>query len=220
MKQRLVTRLLRMNVHMGRVGDGPADARLLDLAQLADALDRQGETQEALDLSREAVSLLPRVRPLIAEMPPRKRTKYASELVAVLKRLAVRLRAADLLDDAMTAALEAVAIGAELAAPDKRHLMGRKCWELVRELLATGRNEDAIVAAQLAVRIWKQVDDPDGVIGVGTSLNLLSRALGGARRWDKALVAADAAAEIFRVTGGGKDLDEALSLRSAALAAM
>jgi hypothetical protein len=83
-----------------------------------------------------------------------------------------------------------------------------------------GRNEDAIVAAQLALRIWKQVEDPDGVIGVGKSLNLLARALGGASRWDEALVAADAAAEIFRVTGGGKDLDEALSLRSAARAAM
>ena len=88
------------------------------------------------------------------------------------------------------------------------------------ERLSMGRNEDAIVAAQLAVRIWKQIDDPDGVIGVGTSLNLLSRALGAACRWEEALAAADAAAEIFRVNGGGKDLDEALSLRSAALAAM
>ena len=220
MKRQLMTRLLRMNVHMGRAGDGPVDARVIDLAQLASALDRRGETAEALALSREAVSLLPRVRPIIAEMPPRKRRKYATELAGELRRLAVRLRAGGELDDALTAAFEAVVIGAELAAPDKRHLMGAKCWELVEERLAIGRNEDAITAAQLAVRVWKQVDGSDGVLGVGCSFNLLSRSFGAAGRWEQALAAAEEAVEIFQANGGGPDLDEALSLRSAALAAM
>jgi tetratricopeptide (TPR) repeat protein len=220
MKRQLVTRLLRMNVHMGRVGDGPVDARVIDLAQLANALERNGETEEALALSREAVSLLPRVRPILAEMPPRKRKRYATELVSVLRPLTVRLRAGGELDDAMTAALELVAISAELAAPDKRHLMGEKCWELAEEQLAIGRHDSAVAAAALAGKVWTQVTGPDGVRGVGCSLNLLSRALGAAGRWEDALAAADQAAEIFRATGGGPDLDEALSLRSAAVAAM
>jgi len=220
MKRQLVTRLLRMNVHMGRVGDGPVDARVIDLARLANALERNGETEEALALSREAVSLLPRVRPILAEMPPRKRKRYATELVSVLRPLTVRLRAGGELDDAMTAALELVAISAELAAPDKRHLMGEKCWELAEEQLAIGRHDSAVAAAALAGKVWTQVTGPDGVRGVGCSLNLLSRALGAAGRWDDALAAADQAAEIFRETGGGPDLDEALSLRSAAVAAM
>ena len=52
MKRQLMTRLLRMNVHMGRVGDGPVDARVIDLAQLANALDRKGETRSARPFSR------------------------------------------------------------------------------------------------------------------------------------------------------------------------
>jgi tetratricopeptide (TPR) repeat protein len=220
MKGQLVTRLLRMNVHMGRVGDGPVDARVLDLAQLAAALERKGETQEALALSREAVSLLPRVRPLIAEMPPRKRKKYVTELAKELRRLTVRLRAGGELDDAITAGFHAVAISAEVADPDKRHVMGRKCWELVEQQLAIGRNEEAIAAAQVAVQVWKQIDEPQGVLGVGRSFNLLSRSFGAAGRWDEAVAAADEAIGLLRAGGGGPELDEALSLRAAALAAM
>jgi tetratricopeptide (TPR) repeat protein len=220
MKGQLVTRLLRMNVHMGRVAEGPQDARVLDLAQLADALDRKGETEEALAFSREAVSLLPRVWELLAQMPPRKRRKYAAELAAALKRLTVRLRAGGELDEAMIAGFHLVAISAELADPDKRHVMGGKCWELAEEQLAIGRNEHAIAVSQLAVTVWKQIDGSDGVLGVGCSFNLLSRSLGAAGRWEEALAAAEEAVAIFRENGGGSDLDEALSLRSAALAAM
>jgi tetratricopeptide (TPR) repeat protein len=218
MKRQLVARLLRMNVHMGRVSEGVEDSRVIDLSLLADALDRDGETDEALALSREAFSLIPKLRPLIASKAPRKRKKHADDVAAALKRHAERLHAAGWLDDATTARREAVALHVEALDTTERYILGGDFWERAEEELAAGRVQKAITAAEAALQVWSRIreEERDGVLGVGSSLNLLSRCLAAAGRRDEARDAAEQAIAIFSANGGGPDLVEAEALLAAA----
>ena len=209
--------LMRRTVELGRGAEKRAHAQVLALSRLADALDENGDADEALALSREAVPLIPRMR-------PRKRRKYAYELADSLEQLAERLRAGGCLEDAVAARQESIAIREEQLAPDdwlEVSMVAGSRWELAEDQLGLGRNEDAIITAEHALRDWSGIRDREAnfVLAVGCSFNFLSRGLGAAGRWDEALGAADEAVAIFRANGGGPDLAEALTHRSAALAA-
>jgi tetratricopeptide (TPR) repeat protein len=209
--------LMRRTVELERRAKNRAHAHVFALSQLADALDENGDPDEALALSREAVPLIPRIR-------PRKRRKHAYALADALERITERLRAGGCLEDAVAAQQESIAIREELLAPDdwlEASMVAGSRWELAEDQLALGRNEDAIAAAERSLRDWNEIRDRDAnfVLAVGCSLNFLSRGLGAAGRWDVALGAADEAIAIFRANGGGPDLAEALTHRSAALAA-
>ena len=192
-------------------------AQIIDLSRSARLFDEDGEPDEALALSRRAIPLIPLVS-------PRQRRRRAFELALALEDHAERLRTGGFLEDAVITRQEAIAIREEgLPADDwyEADWIAGERWELADDQLALGRNEDAIATAELALDDSKGIVDrhPHIVLSVGCSLNSLARGLGAAGRWDDALGAADEAIAIFRANGGGPDLAEALTHRSAALAA-
>ncbi|HEY6891650.1 MAG TPA: hypothetical protein VI300_27845 [Solirubrobacter sp.] len=208
---------MRSTVEMGRGQEDRAHAQVLALGRLADALDAQDEGEEALTLSREAVTLISRLR-------PRKRKKYARDLAAAFDRHAERLRAGGSLEEAVAARQEAIAIREEwLASGDwlQVRAIGAGRWQLAEDQRALGHHDDAIATLERSLADWNAIADRDAryVLAVGRSHSLRARGLAAARRWEPALGAADEAIAIFRANGGGPDLAAALLRRAAVLTA-
>jgi tetratricopeptide (TPR) repeat protein len=210
--------LMRSTVEMGRNHEDRAHAQVVALGRLADALDAQDEAEEALTLSREAVTLILRLR-------PRKRKKYARDLAAAFDGHAERLRAGGGLEEAVAARQEAIAIREEWLAPGdwlEVSLMGASRWQLAEDQLALGRHDDAVATLERSLADWNAIVDRGAqyVRAVGRSHILRARGLAAAGRWEAALGAADEAVAIFRAHGGGPDLAAALIRRAAVLTAM